>query len=162
MPSGLKISKKGLINIKNNDNKCFLWCHIRHLNLVEKNPQRITKEDKEIINKLNYEGIKFPGPRKYYCKIERQSNIYINVFCYESGLTYPIYVSNQKFKDCMDLLLTSNENKSHYVYIKDFNRFMCNKTKNKNKNYLCKCCLQCFSSEQFLIEHKENCLIING
>ena len=28
----------------------------------------------------------------------------------------------------------SNENKSHYVYIKDFNRFMCNKTKNKNKN----------------------------
>ena len=33
----------------------------------------------------------------------------------------------------MDLLLISNENKSHYVYIKDFNRFMCNKTKNKNK-----------------------------
>ena len=39
-------------------------------------------------------------------------------------LAYPIYVSNQKFKDCMDLLLISNENKFHYVYIKDFNRFM--------------------------------------
>ena len=25
---GLKNSMKGLINIKNNDNKCFLWCHI--------------------------------------------------------------------------------------------------------------------------------------
>ena len=36
LPSGLKNSKKGLINIKNNDNKCFLWCHIRHLNLVGK------------------------------------------------------------------------------------------------------------------------------
>ena len=34
---------------------------------------------------------------------------------------------------------------------------MCNKTKNKNK-----CCLQCFSSEKGLQEHKENCLIING
>ena len=33
----------------------------------------------------------------------------------------------------MDLLLISNENKSHYVYIKDFNRFMCNKNK-KIKN----------------------------
>ena len=28
----LRNSMKGLINIKNNDNKCFLWCHIRHLN----------------------------------------------------------------------------------------------------------------------------------
>ena len=62
----------------------------------------------------------------------------------------------------MDLLLISNENKSHYVYIKDFNRFMCNKTKNKNKKYFCKCSLQCFSSEKVLIEHDENCLIING
>ena len=34
----------------------------------------------------------------------------------------------------MDLLLTSEENKSHYVYIKNFERLMFNKTKNKNKN----------------------------
>ena len=32
LPSGLKNSKKGLINIKKNDNKCFIWCHIRHSN----------------------------------------------------------------------------------------------------------------------------------
>ena len=56
----------------------------------------------------------------------------------------------------MHLLLITDENKSHYVYIKDFNIFMCHKTKNKE------CCLQFFSSEQVLIEHKENCLIING
>ena len=36
------------------------------------------------------------------------------------------------------------------------------KTKNKNKFFFCKCCLQCFSIEQVLIEHRENCLIING
>ena len=55
----------------------------------------------------------------------------------------------------MDLLLISNENKSHYVYIKDFNRFMYNKTKNNNEKYFCKNCLQCFSSDKVLIEHKE-------
>ena len=77
-------------------------------------------------------------------------------------MTYPVYVSVQKFGDSMDLLLISDENKSHYVYIKDFNRFMCNKTKNKNKKYFCKCCLQCFSIENVLIEHWENCLVING
>ena len=51
--SGLITPRKDLINIKNNDNKCFLWCHIRHLNLVEKHPQRITKKDKEMIHKLD-------------------------------------------------------------------------------------------------------------
>ena len=83
-----------------------------------------------MISDLDYEGIKFPVSKKDYCKIERQNNICINLFCYESRLTYPIYLSKQKFKDCMDFLLISNENKSRYVYIKDFNRFMCNKTKN--------------------------------
>ena len=62
----------------------------------------------------------------------------------------------------MDLLLLINNNKSHCVYIKDFDRFMFHKTKNKNKNWFCRSCLQCFSSESVLLKHKENCLSING
>ena len=79
----LKNSKKGLINIKNNDNKHFLWCHVRHLNLIKKHPERITKEDKRLANNLNYEGIEFPVSKNDNCKIEKQKNICINVFCYE-------------------------------------------------------------------------------
>ena len=84
------------------------------------------------------------------------------MFCYENGLTYPVYVSDQKFCNYMNLLLILDENKSYYVYIKDFRRFISNKRKNKNKKYFYKCCLQCFSSGEVLIEHKENYLIING
>ena len=62
----------------------------------------------------------------------------------------------------MDLLLLIDNDKSHYVYIKDFDRFMFHKTKNKNKKQFCKSCLQCYSSENVLIKHKENCLSING
>ena len=62
----------------------------------------------------------------------------------------------------MDLLLIHEENKSHYVYIKDFNRFMFNKSKNKNKKHFCRYCLQYFSSESILTDYKENCLVING
>ena len=47
LPSGLKNLNKGLINIKNNDNKCFLWYLVRHLNLVEKNSRRTTKKYKK-------------------------------------------------------------------------------------------------------------------
>ena len=58
--------------------------------------------------------------------------------------------------------MISDENKSHYVYIKDFNRFMYNKTKNRNKKHFCKYCLQCFSSERVLVEHKQTYLKINS
>ena len=113
LPNGLKNPMKDLINIKNNDNKCFLWCHIRHLNLVKTHPERITKNDKNMINDLDYEGIKFPVSKKDYCKIERQSIICVNVFCYENGLTYPVYVSDEIFGNSMDLLLITDERLTH-------------------------------------------------
>ena len=85
------------------------------------------------------------------------------MFGYENGLVFPICVSDQKFKDSMDLLLLINDDRSLYVYIKDFDRFMFHKTKRKNKKWFCRSCLQCFSSESvFLIKNKENCLSING
>ena len=62
----------------------------------------------------------------------------------------------------MDLLLISDKEKSHYVYIKDFDRFMLHKTKNKNKKYFCKSCLQCFHCKNVLNNHKKVCLEING
>ena len=39
---------------------------------------------------------------------------------------------------------------------------MFHKTKNKNKKWFWKSCLQCFSSENVLMRHKEDCLSING
>ena len=64
LPIELKHSRKGLINIKNNDQKCFLWCHVRHINLVKDHPGRITKIDRDFANNLNYHGIEFPVQEK--------------------------------------------------------------------------------------------------
>ena len=77
-------------------------------------------------------------------------------------MVFLIYISNKKFDDSIDLLLLLGDNKSYYVYIKDFNTFMFHKTKNKNKKWFCKSCLQCFSTEKVFIKHKEDCLSING
>ena len=96
--------------------------------------------------------------------LSQKNNICINVFCFDNKLTYPVYLSDQKFNDNMDLLLISNEFKSH-IYIQDFDRFMFNKTKNRNEKYFYKCYLQCFSSEKVLnieIEHREDCLVITS
>ena len=60
------------------------------------------------------------------------------------------------------MLLLIDDDKSHYVCIKDFNSFMFHKTENKNKKHFCKSCLQCFNSENVLAEHKKDSLSING
>ena len=116
MPVELKIPRKGLINIKNKDQKCFSWCHVRHINPSKKHPERnreidkklvkhitnpeeITEEDKEFISNLDYDGIEFPVQEKDFSKIEVKNNICINVFGYENELVFPIYVSDQKFED---------------------------------------------------------------
>ena len=84
LPQELSHNNKGLINIKNEDNECFRWCHIRHLNAQETNPQRIKKSDKEYVKNLDYSGIEFPATTKQYNKIEKQNEININVFGYEN------------------------------------------------------------------------------
>ena len=60
LPAELKSPKKGLINIKNNVQKCFSWCDVRHVNPVKIHPERITREYKEIVNDLNHDRVEVP------------------------------------------------------------------------------------------------------
>ena len=162
LPSELRNSKKGLINMKNEDNECFRWCHIRHINPQEKYPQRIKKTDKQYVGKLDYSNIEFPVSVKHYNKIEKQNSININVFGYENKQPYPIYVSKEKYEDHLELLLVTEKENKHYVLIKDFNRFMYNQTKHEHRKHFCMHCLQCFSSERVLNDHKDICIQVNG
>ena len=130
--------------------------------ILEKNIQKELKKWQKIAEELDYDEIEFPVQEKYFNKIEVKHNICINLFGYENRLVFPIYISDQKFEVSMDLLLLIYNHKSHYVYIKVFDRFMFHKTKNENKKWFFKSCLQCFSNENVLIKHKENRLSING
>ena len=85
-----------------------------------------------MVNDLDYADIKFLVFKKDYCRTEQKNKICINVFCHKNNLFYPVYVSDKNFEVWMDLLLITGENKWHFVYMKDLNRFMFNKTKNKN------------------------------
>ena len=111
LPVELRNPRKGLINIKNQDPKYFLWCHVRHINPSKKNPERIKNVDKKIAEKLNYDKIEFPVQENFFYKIEVKNNICINVFGYGSGLVFPIYISDQKFENSMDLLLLIDDDK---------------------------------------------------
>ena len=162
LPKELQNSAKGLINMKNKDNECFRWCHIRHLNPQDDHPERIKKTDKQYVEKLDYTDIEFPVTVKQYKRIEKQNSINVNIFGYELKQPYPIYVSKEKYQDHMELLMITKGEKKHYVLMKDFNKFMYNQTKHKERKHFCMHCLQCFSREDILTEHIPNCIAING
>ena len=162
LPKELQNSGKGIINMKNNDNECFRWCHIRQLLPQKKDPQRIKECDKKYVEKLDYSGIEFPVHVKQYNKIEKKNNIRVNVFGYEEKQPYVIYISKEKFNSCLNLLLLTEGEVKHYCLIKDFNKFMYNKTKHKGRKHFCMYCLQCLSSKEHLEKHKVDCIEING
>ena len=164
LPPELQNARKGLINIKNKDQKCFLYCLLYHLNKdkIKKNPQRVSGY-KQYENTVDFTGINFPVAIKDIPKIEENNNISVNVFGYESKSTFPIYLSSKQSETPLNLLLISDEVtfNQHYVYIKDFDRFMYNKTSHHNKKHFCMFCLQSFCTLDILNEHKNNCLEIN-
>ena len=124
--------------------------------LIQQNASRKnTQKHKELVNALDYRIIKFPVSKQNFSKTEMKNNLRINMFCHENKPIFPIYISDQKGENSMDLLLIINENKSHYVYIKYFDRFMFCKAKNKNKKYFCKTRLRCFYCKNVLAKHKE-------
>ena len=168
-PKELRHHNKGLINLKNTDNKCLLWCLVRHLNPRNKNPQRITKSDRKFAKKLDFSGITFSVTLLGIKRIEKQNKININVFGYdtEKKSVFPIEISKESYDDHLEVLYIEGKNElgeetTHYVYIKDFNRLMYNFTKHKGKKHFCMHCLQCFYSNESLAKHRVNCIAING
>ena len=169
LPKELRNSMCGLINLKNTDNECFRWCHNRHLNPRKKNPQRITKEDRESVKGLDYTGITFPVTINQINRIEKQNKININLFgyCVEKKRPYPIRISEESYDDHIELLYIDGENElgektSHYILIKEFSGCNSNLTKHNGKKHFCMRCLQCFYSNESLAKHRVYCLATNG
>ena len=95
-----------------------------------------------------------------YEVVEERFNINANVFGYENK-GFPLYVWKKSNEQVLNVLLISNEENSHCVFIKNFNRLMFSKTKHKDRKHFCMSCLQNLSSREILNDHRERCLLIN-
>ena len=96
----------------------------------------------------------------HYELIENIFEMNINVFGYENKV-YPLCVSKKSHTQALNLL-SITQDKSHYIFIKDFNRLIYSKTKDQHKKYHCMSCLQSFTKEEVLNQHKKQYLLING
>ena len=119
LPIELRNPRKGLIDIKNKDQKCFLWCHVRHINPLKEHPG---KKERKLVKDL---------PLILIITILKRLKYKVIFLLMYLAMRISWFF---QFMFPMNLLLLIKDNKSHYVYIKDFNRFMFHKTKNKNKS----------------------------
>ena len=87
LPEYISNSKSGLINIKNDDDMCFLWCHVRHLRPKSRRATSITKKDRDFELELDYDGIEFPVKVSDVGKIEKKNRINISVLGYNGKKT---------------------------------------------------------------------------
>ena len=156
------LQRQGLINIKNTDNYCFIWSYIRYINPLNKNPNRITKKDKELFNNI-YEKLKyFEFPLKINKNnIEKIEDILEINICIlsadENNNVFPMFSSENNHKNDLNLFYY----KDHICLIKDLNKYLQKSNKNKNKKYFCSRCLNSFISDENLNSHKNLCLNYN-
>ena len=108
-------------------------------------------------------GIDFTMKTHDYELVGEGFEIHVKVFRYENKV-YPIYISKQSNTQVLSVLLITREEKSHYVFIKDFDTLMYSKAKIKDnhKKYFCMACLQNLTTEELFSNHKKQCLLING
>ena len=113
-----------MINIWNiDDNECFKWSIVRHLNPAGHNPIRIKKVDKYFPKKSDFKNIKVPVKIRDIHKIKKKDYMGISAFGHQDKEKHPIYVSKKYCGEKhVDLLLIGEGGKRHYVLIKYFNR----------------------------------------
>ena len=149
-------NKKAIINIKNKDEKCFLWSILRYLHPKESHEERIKDLEKYEFS-LNTKGITFPMKLKDITKFEKLNPELpgINVFSYENMIIYPLRMAKKDCKNTIDLFLHEEDGVSHYTLIKDFTRLIRSQlTTSKNGSiFICKKCFTHYTKEELLQKH---------
>ena len=153
--------KKAILNIKNKDNKCFLWCILRYLNPKGKNAELLT-DLKQKENSLNTKGIKFPVRVKDISKFEKLNPDLpgINVFSVnDNNKFYPLRMAQRNPQETIDLFLYEEDGKYHYSLIRSFSRLFRSQitSRTNGKIYICKRCFTHFSKEELFQKHIEYC-----
>ena len=150
-------NKKAIVNIKNKDEKCFLWCILRYLYPKERDEERLTGLKKYEFS-LNTKGITFPMKLKDITKFEKLNPGLpgINVFSVnESKKFYPLRMAERDCLNTIDLFLYEEDGVSHYSLIKNFTRLIkTQKTASKNGTiFICKKCFTHFTKDELLQKH---------
>ena len=149
-------NKKAIINMKNEDDKCFMWCVLRALYPKNDHPERIDKDLKSKQDIINMKGICYPVSLKAIDHFEDLNpNISISVLGYnKEDRVFPLRISKYTGCDYDIVLLLLKEaekgengeikEKTHYTLVKNKSALISSQiNSHEHKRYLC---LNCFNS----------------
>ena len=152
------IDSRSILNIKNYDNKCFLWCILAHLHPANDKKTEVrhyTKYEHE----LDVTGITFPMQLNQIKMFEKRNKMAINVFGYnhEAKKIVPLRLTTFEYETKINLLMISEETNNHYCLITNFNALMKRRTKHTGTQYYCFNCLHGFNRKENLQKHEDIC-----
>ena len=163
-------NKQAIINMKNGDDKCFMWCVLRALYPKDIHPERIDKDLKSKQDIINMNGIRYPVSLKAIDRFEHLNpNISISVLGYnKEEKIFPLRISKYTGCDYDIVLLLLKEaekgengeikEKTHYTLVKNKSALIASQiNSHKGSCHLCLNCFNSFNSPERLEKHKENC-----
>jgi hypothetical protein len=161
LPEKIK-NKQACVNIKNDDNKCFLWSLLafKHYDEIKSKSKNEVRHYKKYVDSIKLpEYVSYPVEIQAIGMWEEANNMKINVFVLDESDNIKIeYHSSLKTKNVCNLLL-HNE---HYVWIKNLDRFDASST-SKHSIYRCTLCMDYrFPTKEQLEKHIKKCICDKG
>ena len=158
LPLPLKVAKtKAVINMKNKDDKCFMWSVTRALNMVDVHPERNTPLLRKQAEELNWSSIKFPlEPNKQSIdKFEEANNVSVCIFGYEEDKYVPVRLPKRECERDVNLFYFGDgSGKMHYAVVNGLSRLLGSSlSKHESKSYICRRCLCNQHTAERLEEH---------
>ncbi|CAH0562750.1 unnamed protein product [Brassicogethes aeneus] len=170
---------KSVINIRNNDEYCFLYSVVAALFPVTENSTRLSSYPK-CVNVLKFDNIQFPIALKDIPKFELMNKLSINVFTIDDDEEIvPLCLSKFDYSPRINLLLISTLNDQiimsnepcssrdvvvnyHFAWIKNLSRLLNSQVGNvRNGKWYCERCLNHFLTEAVLKKHLDTCKMLN-
>ena len=169
IPTPEKIkSKHAIINIMNEDDRCFEYAIIasQHYSEIDDRQLQRPGQYSKWLGKYNFDGCNMPMTLDDISKFETKNGLAINVYHikHDGKLTAPLRITQQKKKleEYVNLLLIEGENDCHYTWIRNLDKLLSYGDDNPRK--FCPFCLQGFDKryKKTLEEHLPLCREYGG
>ena len=148
--------RKSIVNVRNDDNKCFMWAVLAGLHPATRHTERLSKYA-GFEAEFDMAGIAFPVATGDIGRFEAQNGVSVNVFGYEDAVVYPLRLTELRDRPHVNLLLLADGEKRHYVLVKNLSRLVARRSGHDGVSFPCVYCLHVFCRADLLADHIPHC-----
>jgi len=157
-------TKRCVVNVQNDDERYFIWAVLSALFPVERHSYR-TNHYVQYEDRVDVTGLTFPLPPNKISVFENNNpSITVHCLSYDQDtksfvVTYLSSEAQKREHTITLLLLDSDDNRRHYVWVRNLSALISDRDNVHHKRHVCLSCLQVFTSASVLNEHSRCCLI---